>query len=213
MYRINKRIIKAIRERKIEKGELNAIADFQTFSFLVCNELCDFIKKNFDCGDCEVTIFQRFTDSKSKDFVKMIAFKNNKNHKPSSYQKEFALNSRSNGAVFISIFNDLNEEIKILHNQKAVREEFKYFDDSKKREKKICQYIGIPIKTDRNKIEILLQIDVSKEKALGKNYNELKQFAEYVLLPFCSLLHCSYERDLIFNKFYDILEENIIRKF
>ena len=58
-------------------------------------------------------------------------------------------------------------------------------------------------------VEVLLQIDVTKEKSLGKKYNDIKQFAECVLIPFCNLLHCSYERDLILNKFYDILDENI----
>lgn len=208
LYRVNKRISRAIKEKKIEIGAFNSIADFQSLSFIVCNELCDFIVATFGC-DCEVTIFQRFTDTKNKDFVKMIAFKNNKNHQPSTYGKEFKLSLKDNAPVFISVFNDLNEEIKILHNKKAVESEFKYFEGSKNREQEICQYIGIPIKTNRGKIEIVLQLDVSKSKALGKNYNQLKQFAEYILLPFCSLLHCSFERDLILNKFYDILEENI----
>lgn len=208
LYRVNKRIVRAIKEKKIEVGALNSIADFQTFSFMICSELCDFIVDIFGC-DCEVTIFQRFTDTKNKDFVKMIAFKNSKNHQPSTYGKVFKLSSKDNAPVFVSLFNDLNEEIKILHNKRAVENEFKYFEGSKNREQEICQYIGIPIKTNRGKVEIVLQIDVSKAKALGRNYNQLKQFAEYILLPFCSLLHCSFERDLILNKFYDILEENI----
>lgn len=212
LYRVNKRIVSAIKERKIEIGALNSIADFQTLSFMICSELCDFIVDIFEC-DCEVTIFQRFTDTKNKDFVKMIAFKNSKNHQPSTYGKEFKLSSKDKCPVFVSIFNDLNEEIEILHNKKTVANEFKYFEGSKNREQEICQYVGIPIKTNRGKVEIVLQIDVAKEKALGKNYNQLKQFAEYILLPFCSLLHCSFERDLILNKFYDILEENISKSF
>lgn len=211
LYRVNKKILESIRKGKIEKGALGQIADFQSLSFFVCNELYDFFMKYFNCGECEVTIFQRFTDANNIDFVKMIAYKNNKNSAPSSYGKKFIFSSNNKKPVFLTIFNDLNAEVKILHNRKAVESEFIYFEDSEIREKKICQYIGIPIKTNRNKIEILLQIDVTKEKGLGKKYNDLKQLSDHILLPFCNYLHCSYERDLICNKFYDILEENITK--
>lgn len=213
LYRINKKISKSIRERKIGKNEINSIVDFQTLSFTICNELHTFITSEFNCGECEITIFQRFIGKANKEFVKMIAYKNNRNLAPSTYGEEFKLYDKTNSSqpVFVKIFNDLNADIKILHNHKSVEAEFVYFDNSKNREQKISQYIGIPIKTNRNKIEIILQIDVSKEKSLGKNYNELKQFSEYIILPFCNLLYCSYERDLIFNKFYDILEENITK--
>lgn len=208
LYRLNKKISESIRNKKV--NNFSSIVDFQSLSFLVCNEIYNFIISNFDCGECEITIFQRFSENNKPDFVKMIAYKNSKNNIPSSYGKRFWLSNNSNTTpVFVNIFNDLNADVKILYNHKEVEAEFKYFDDSINREKKICQYIGVPVKTDRNKIEIVLQIDVSKEKSLGKNYNSLKQFSEYIITPFSNFLHCCYERDLIFNKFYDILEENI----
>lgn len=214
LYRVNKKVSNSIRQKSIEKGAINSIIDFQTLSFFICNELFSFLIDNFECGDCEVTIFQRFVDNKGKDFVKMIAYKNSKNSIPSTYGKEFKLSHKTESKVpvFVKIFNNLNANIKILPNKKEVQKEFDYFEDSMNREREICQYIGIPIKTNRNKIEILLQIDVTKEKALGRKYNSLMQFSEYILSPFCNLLYCSYERDLIFNKFYDILEENIIMR-
>lgn len=212
LYRVNKKINKTIREGRIEKHALNSIADFQTLSFKICNELYNFITSSFNCGECEVTIFQRFTDTDKKDFVKMIAYRNSRNKESGSYHDTFKLSHQAHTRVpvFVNVFNDLNADIKILHNQKAVEAEFKYFDHSMTREKKICQYIGIPIKTNRNYTEILLQIDVSKEKALGNNYNAVKQLADNIIVPFSNMLYCSYERDLIFDKFYDILEENII---
>lgn len=213
LYRVNKKIINIVKDMKCEKGAINSIADFQNLSFLICNELYNFIEKHFDCGACEITIFQRFLNKNSEEYVKMIAYKNTQDTAPSSYINEFKLNTSDNHKpVFISLFNDLNAETIILHNQESVVKEFVYLDGSENREKKICQYIGIPIKTNRNKIEIILQIDVSKEKSLGRTYNDLKQFSDQILRPFCNLLHCSYERDLILNKFYDILEENIIIK-
>lgn len=213
LYRVNKKVTESIRRQKIEKGAVNSIADFQNLSFYVCNELHDFITSNFECGEVEVTIFQRFKNEAGKHIVKMIAYKNSKNNKPATYGEEYRLSyQRGKPPVFVSVFNDLNADIKILEDRNAVQLEFSYFTNSKTREEQICQYIGVPIRTNRNMIEILLQIDVSKEKALGKTYNDLKQFAESILLPFSNLLYCSYERDLILNKFYDILEENISMK-
>lgn len=214
LYRINKKVSISIRENRIEKNSLNTIIDFQTLSFNVCNHVFSFITSNFNCGDCEITIFQRFANKEGKDFVKMIAYKNSRNNEPTSYNDKFNLSHATNESVpvFVNIFNDLNADCKILHDHKSVLNEFKFFDNSKNREQKICQYIGVPIKTNRNKIEILLQIDVSKERALGKNYNSLKQFTDCILVPISNMLLCSYERDLIFNKFYDILEENLITK-
>lgn len=213
LYRVNKKIINIVKNMKCEKGAINSIADFQSLSFLICSELYTFIMDRFDCGECEITIFQRFSNKNSEEYVKMIAYKNSQNFTPSSYGKEFKLiNTDNHPPVFINLFKDLNAEIKILHTKETISKEFVYLDGSENREKKLCQYIGIPIKTNRNKVEIILQIDVSKEKALGRKYNDLKQFSDQILKPFCNLLHCSYERDLILNKFYDILEENIIIK-
>ena len=213
LYRVNKKIINIIKDMKCEKGAINSIADFQSLSFLICGELYNFIINHFDCGECEITIFQRFLNKNKEDYVKMIAYKNSQDTAPSSYNKEFKLNTSDNHSpVFINLFRDLNAEAKILHNQKSIAEEFVYLPGSENREKKLCQYIGVPIKTNRNKIEFILQIDVSNKKALGKSYNSLKQFSDQILRPFCNLLYCSYERDLILNKFYDILEENITIK-
>lgn len=213
LYRVNKKIINIVKEMKCEKGAINSIADFQSLSFLICNELYNFFIKNFDCGECEITIFQRFLNKNNEEYVKMIAYKNSQDTAPSSYNTIFKLTTSDNHPpLFINLFKDLNAETRILHSKQSITDEFVYLDGSENREKKICQYIGIPIKTNRNKVEIVLQIDVSKSKALGKTYNDLKQFSDQTLRPFCNLLHCSYERDLILNKFYDILEENIIMK-
>ena len=61
-------------------------------------------------------------------------------------------------------------------------------------------------------VEVLLQIDVSEKNKLGRSYKTAKQFSEDIIMPFRDLICCSYERDLILNKFYDVLEENISNK-
>ena len=207
LYRVHKKIKSSIRSKKLNKGEINAIADFQTLSFDVCNEIHSFIVNSCGCEECEVTIFQRFKDDKNKDFVTMIAYKNSQNKPAASYGNNYYLNShRKNLPLLVDIFNDENAEIKILHNPKLVKSEFYCMNN---REEKICQYIGIPIKTNRKKVEILLQIDVSKKRVFGMRYKTVKEFAENIFLPFANLLYCSYERDLMLNQFYDVLEDNI----
>ena len=211
LYRVNKKITEAIRTKKIEKGGMSSIADFQNLSFFVCNELYNFITRYCNCKECEITVFQRFVNDKNKEYVKMIAYKNSKSSKPSSYNEEFTLIYKKGRImpVFISIFKNPNADVKILHNKRAVKQEFKILHGSESRESNICQYIGIPIKTNRDKVEVILQIDVSEKNVFGRTYNSVKQFTDYIIIPFCNLLYCSYERDLILNKFYDILEENI----
>ena len=211
LYRVNKKINGVVKEKRIEKGEISEIANFQELSFRVCNGIHDFIIQKCECDECEVTIFQRFSESEKKDYVRMIAYRNTKNIVPSTYETKYSLKVRKgvDMPVFVSIFNDLNAETKIIENSKKIKKEFITLEGSESREEKICQYIGIPIKTDRGKIELVLQIDVSKEKVFGSSYNAVKQFADNVFEPFVSLLHCSYERDIALNKFYNILEENI----
>lgn len=211
LYRVNKKLTKTIREGELEKGEINSIADFQTLSFDICNEIHSFILDYFNCEDSEVTIFQRFTSDNS-EFVTMIAYKNSQNRQPATYGQKFYLSQKKKNPLFVKIFKDINADIKVLHNKKAVKNEFSFFSESFNREQQICQYIGIPIRTNRNKVELLLQIDVSKSGTFGIRYKTVKKYAEEIFLPFATLLHCSYERDLILNKFYDVLEENISKK-
>lgn len=212
LFRVNKKLTKAIQFNYLEKGAINSIADFQTLSFDICKELHEFIVDYFNCSDCEVTIFQRFKDKSNKDFVTMIAYKNSQNLQPHTYGEEYYLSIKKNVPVFVKIFKDPNAEIKILHNKKNVKKEFQYFKNSESRERKIHQYIGIPILTNRNIVEILIQIDVSHSKVFGRRYKTVKKFTDEIIVPFRNLLYCSYERDLVLNKFYDVLEENISNK-
>lgn len=208
LYDANEIITETIKDMQIKKDSINLLINFQKLSQNICDELYNFIKTYFQCEECEVSIFQRFVGAQG-DFVKMIAYKNN-NIESTTPKKNFLLDkSESEKYVFSKIFNDLEAKIKILPNKKTVSKEFLWLEGSKDREQGICQYIGVPIKTKRNKVEIILQIDVSEEKKLGKNENELTEFAKKIIQPFSNLLYCSFERDLIFNKFYDILEGNI----
>lgn len=200
IYRLNKAINNYIKDNvHINKKSLDNYVDFQTVSFCICQSIYKILVEEFGKDIlCEVTLMKR-----ENDIIKMVAYANENNKIPSSYKTTFKLDASD--ICFIRIFNDLNGEIFCLPNKEAIEKEFKKFDGSYEREKNICQYIGIPVKTDRNQIEFLLQIDVSKPNILGKNEKQVKSFAKNVFYPYAMLLYKSYERDLIFNQYYDMV--------
>lgn len=201
IFRLNKMINEYLSDKKpINKKVFDKIADFQTISFIVCESIHNLLKEEFgEDINCEVTLMKKYNVSN----IKMVAYANNENKMPSSYKTSFKLDD--NNIFFIKIFNDLNAETSCLVDRESVHKNFKQLPGSDIRENKICQYIGIPIRTNRNEIELLLQIDISKEKIFGKNESEVLLFAKNILEPYAILLYKSYERDLIFNQYYDMM--------
>lgn len=200
IFRLNKRINEYISEKKpVSKKVFDKIADFQTTSFIISESLYKMLISEYgDDIDCEITIM-----NKSNNKIKMIAYSNKDNKVPSSYSKEFKTDD--DAFYFVKIFENSEGNIVCLPDKKSVNDHFKKIEGSISRENNICQYIGIPIKTNRNCVELLLQIDVSKEKTFGKNESEILIFAKNILYPYAVLLHKSYERDLIFSQYYDMI--------
>lgn len=207
LYRINNKIINSIKEFNIQEKEFKTIYDFQGMCFSICDKLCELIVSKFDCKDCEVTVFQRFEDDEkgNSEYVKMIAYHNNQSSTPSSYSKKYYLDQLDNIPYFISIFNKPDANIVTLCNKKEINSNFNFLDESRTREQNICQYICVPIRTNRSKTEIILQIDVSKEKCFGRKNKNLKNFAEEVIVPFANIIHCNYEQDLLLGKYFTLL--------
>lgn len=200
IFRLNKSVNEFITNNTpITKKSLDKIADFQTFSFSICESVHSMLCNEFGRNIlCEVTLMK-----KENNKIKMVAYANNDNKMPSSYKTEFELDATD--ICFIRLFNDLNGEILCLPTKKDITDNFLKLQGSIKREDEIYQYIGIPIKTNRNSIELLLQIDVSKPKVFGKNKKQMESFAKNILYPYAMLLHKSYERDLVFNQYYDMI--------
>lgn len=207
IFRLNKIIGQHIADNKpVNKRVFDKIADFQTFAFTICESIQNMIRNEYgDDIKCEVTLMK-----KDGNNVKMIAYANNEREMPASYTQTYNLSEIN--YFFASLFNDLNGKISCLPNKKRVKECFKEIPGSEKRESEVCQYIGIPIRTNRNQIELLLQIDVSKEKVFGKGETNVLVFAKNVIYPYATLLHKSYERDLIFNQYYDMITSVLSRK-
>lgn len=202
IYRLNKIINQYItydNPINLNKKVFDKIADFQSFSFSICESIHDMLKHEYgDEINCEVTLMK-----KEENKIRMLSYSNDDNKMPSSYTQTFSVDDEN--FYFTTLFNDLNGKISCLPSKKYINENFKKLKGSEKREENICQYIGIPIKTNRNQIELLLQVDVSKEMVFGKTETEMQIFAKNVLYPYATLLHKSYERDLIFNQYYDMI--------
>lgn len=204
IFRLNK-IIK----KQLEKGQpvdimvFDKMADFHTISFDVCNSIYNMIVNKFGVDTkCEVTIYQAVDNG-----VSMVAYANENNETPLSYKRRYTKNYQK--YLFGKIFKDLNAQIFVCVNQQEVRDNFKWLHGSEVREQKICQYIGIPLLTERKKIELLLQIDVSKPNVFGKNREEMMKYAKHIFQPYMMLLNKTYERDLIFNGYYDIIAQTL----
>lgn len=208
IYRLNKLIAKHLKNNKpIEKIVFDKVADFNTISFDICSSIYRMIEDKYGTeAQCEVTVYQL---KKNAD-ITMIAFANSRNEPPTSYNTIFKRNNKK--YLFVKLFNDLNAEIYICPNKESVQKDFTWIDGSDVREKKICQYIGIPLKTDRNRIELLLQIDVSKPDIFGKTKEEINKIANDLFYPYVVLLNKAYERDLIFDGYYDIIVEKLCSK-
>lgn len=206
IYRLNKIIQQHLSSKKsIDKFVFDKVADFDTVAFDICNSIYKMIEDKFGVDtECEVTVYQ----SKGKN-VSMIAFANKNDDAPLSYRRIYKIGTKTKGYLFIRLFNDLNAQIYCCSNAKEVENDFKYIEGSEIREKKICQYIGIPLKTARKEIELLLQIDVSKPNVFGKKKDDIIKLAKDIFYPYVVLLNKAYERDLIFNGYYDIIVESL----
>lgn len=206
LLRLNKLIKKHIDNCKpIDKIVFDKVADFESIAFDICNSIFEIIIKKFGIDtECEVTVFK----SNGKEAM-MVAFANEQGKAPAAYRRLYKIAKIKRKYLFIQLLRDLNAQIHCCVNKEEVERDFVYFEESKAREQNICQYIGIPFKTARRKIELLLQIDISKPNVFGTTQKEIIKVAKNIFYPYIVLLNKAYERDLIFNGYYDIIEKTL----
>lgn len=209
LYRLNNLIIKHISKQKpVDKIVFEKIADFSSVSFDICNSIYKIITNRFGVEtECEVTVYH--SDGKA---VSMIAFANKNTSPPTTYKKIYKINAKNKDYLFVRLLDNTNDKPHCCVNKEEVDKDFKYIEDSEERERKICQYIGVPLKTARKKNELLLQIDVSKPNVFGKKKKDITKIAENIFRPYVALLHKAYERDLIFDNYYDLIVEHLSLK-
>lgn len=206
IYRMHKHTKSIISSNtRIDKDNFNKIADFQQLAFLVCKAIYEIVSEDLNCTDCEVTVYQKFMKEKDKrtDYTKMIAYATKDSIVPSTYHVTYHINKNAKNTNFMKMLKKTNTESIIIHRKANMKGNFEILEMSKEREEKICQYVGIPIKTNNNNVICVLQVDVSEEKILGNNYKDVKFFADNILKPFSSILYNAYERDCVINTLYD----------
>lgn len=193
--------------RRLPIDFFKEIIDFQKIAMFVCKDIYDMINEKLCCKDCEVTVFQQFEED-NKRYVKMVAYANRLMNIPASYTTKYNIHNRNKEKTkpyLVKIFEKGEAKPHILENREMVQKAFKYFEGSQFREETICQYIGLPIRCNSNIIAFILQVDVSEEGILGKDINEINQFAYNVLSPYGQLLNVFYEQENVFEIFYSLV--------
>lgn len=212
IFRMHKHTKNSIDKKEfINKSYFNQLTGFQELAFLVCNAIYDIVSNELECEECEVTVYQKFPkcNNQKYDTVKMIAYATKDCVIPSTYDRTYKISKNSKQTNFMELFKMNQVNAIIYHTKEKVSEHFVLLSGSEVREKEICQYIGMPIKTNTNNVVCVLQIDVSKKKILGKNYKEVKLFSDDILKPFSSILYNAYERDLVFDTFYEVWSHSL----
>lgn len=206
--RLEKLIRGYIKQNKpIPVKAFDKMVDFNTIAFDICNSIYKVITEKYGKEtECEVTVFK----SESKK-IKMVAYANEMSNMPSCYTREYKKESRNKKYLFVRLLEHPNSKPFSCANKDEVKNEFEFFDGSIEREKAICQYIGIPIKINIDD-GILLQIDVSLPNIFGKNKDDLNKLGKSIFLPYATLLHKAYERDIIFVKYYELIVEKLSTK-
>lgn len=207
LHKLNKEIHnQSINGSFISLSNMKNIISFQTVAFQVCSELHQMLSE-LNIKNHSITVFQCFNDEK-QHYCKMIAYQNSASRIPDSFDNVYYLDKSNQKKKHLHsiIFERDSSQIYILENKDDVQKYFVFNEESKDREEKICQYIGIPYRVNINKgvkIAFLLQVDVDKESALGKDKYEMMELAENVFLPFMNLLAVSYEQDRLLETISD----------
>lgn len=204
LYRLHKIIIKQLKTvNPVDKSSFDKMADFNTISFDVCNSIYNIIVNKYGIDtECEVTIYHCNNDGG----ISMIAYANKNKEPPLTYKRMYSRNTTQ--YLFGKLFKDKNAQIHVCINKEEVKNDFKFLEGSEMREEKICQYIGIPLLTVRKKVELLLQIDVSKPNVFGNKKEDVLKYAENIFKPYLMLLNKTYERDLILDGYYEMIIKN-----
>lgn len=214
LYREHKDVLEYIEKgKKIDTNIIKTKTNFQAVSFQICKQIYNIISKN-GCDECQVTVFQRFFEKgKGKsDYVKMIAFAGKDNYKCKSYCNIYSYKQGGSNhemftkTIFFKLFDPNDKDVIIYTTKKAVENNFYFINESEDRERQICQYIGVGISTNRDYVEFILQVDVSKRFALGFTKKQLQRFVDEILMPYIRFLYEIYEIELFNKTMYNQLD-------
>ncbi|MCL2371846.1 MAG: hypothetical protein FWC78_00400 [Defluviitaleaceae bacterium] len=170
---------------------------FQEIGFDVCKEIYSFIERFYDCKECEVVIYERRFDKKTKDdtHLQVVAYELEFANIPTDVNEKHYLSKdccdcKQGNQLLLSIFENSKHSQHIFyeHNKETS-------SPSTETPGHIYQRIALPIRDSKREVVFILQLTVYKENCLGSTEDDLAEFAQNILLPFAKLLHPIYESD------------------
>lgn len=180
------------------------IWNFDKACKLICMQIFLFLnkatkKKNYLVNYVKIDI------TGEAESIILNAYANRDRSKPSIFGKKRKF-SDENGYYDTVLFNK-NESDIVTECDKEVLN--KMFKEGKGRDKqKYEQYIGIPVFCNDTKMIGLLQVLSVKDGSLGKNKDELKEFASKYLIPYTKLFLLAYKIEkLILCNSIEVIEE------
>lgn len=204
IYRVAREIKHEGWEKPLE--DIRDVYGFQIMAFAVCKEIYNLLRDRYNLRNHWITLYQSFEtqpagkkQKQPKRHCKMIAYANSSKQEPLSYQEAYPIPASNkipdDIELHTKIFAGDDVSPKILMTQAEVQREFKIHANSRSRELKIHQYIGLPSTVCNRKIMFLLQIDCDVENGLGRTREEVELLIDDVLVQYISLLKLYYEID------------------
>jgi len=157
------------------------------------------LSKKDEKDDVYVTVYQKKTTNIGT-YCKMIAY--SEDHEVTSYNKEYQIlpeHKDKFGEIeyHTYVFAKELKEVTSFHSKELVEEAFCIHESCEERERKIQQYICIPISPAGLGVTFLLQVDTNEEGLFGSTEEAVNDFAKNIIYPYAQFLHMIYEQSRV----------------
>lgn len=210
--------------------ELRDSVGFKKVANLVCKEIYEMVENVMHTRKCKVTVYgidEEYLNDESKNEQeifrdKMLASYSVKGHEDVTsaeyHYSNYYDKKTEKQHLHIQIIKENRTDIQVCCNKSEVQDKFLFHVKSISREKKIRQYIGIPIYTEEkqgddvvNNVYSVLQVDVEEDGIFGHEKESIEEFASNNLKPFTTLLRIAFEIDRLTNSIGIDLVQNLDR--
>lgn len=196
---LTKHLIDTAKNKKPPLGTLRRICSLQSAGFAVCDAVYTLFAESDTEPHLYVTLYQKTQFEGTGESCQMIAYANYQNEEPATYKIPYPLTQNvipdQNSYFHNEIFQSGSTQIRALATSDEVRQKFKLHPQNEQRERKICQYVGIPVMIMGAGPVLLLQLDTDKPGFWGRTSEEIIERIENLVRPFVKMLELFYEHD------------------
>lgn len=184
--------VNTIIDNMIEERKINLkIWSFDKACTLVCSQIYALLS-NLSGGNKDFGVaYVKLEEHNLKKEVRMNAFANQNEHKPSIYNKRRRIDL-DDGRTYhdVDLFILGKSDMDILIGKNKIDEAFSYTskESRKKNKDKYNQYIGIPVICNDTKMVGLLEIICLYDASLGTTEQEVKELASKYFVPYSYLI-------------------------